>query len=267
VVGQQGQADTSEADRKGLLEAVTNLVTYTTPLKAANSVPERTEAMLSQINDSFRRESLSHLPKSTKSATYFFLGELLPREMVSRLLGSIVLDVRHPLSMMPGDGSQTWRLDDDWTSVNVTENYSIAMESIMSTPMAARVDATVPVSGAPVAIETSTDGPYSSRHAFGPKVVTTHTLSPPASYVEWIVSEHLDRLGMSSWSRSCYLIVGIKTARVEKRTDISASARGTAESIFAVKYWKITYKQGWLSGSTKVKTKPYNKGAMFGEKF
>ena len=272
----KSKGELCEADKEGLLNAIENLTTYTTPIKAANSVPEaeRTNPKSLQINESFRSQSIPRIPKGGATPTYFILARPLPGVMAERLLGALVLDIHDPWPI-PEDGTQRSKIATSWVHVHTEENSSIYAEWIKSKSIDVQVDA--PISAAltaavvrefnvPLGVDVSVGLSYksssTSRHDTGPATITTQTLNAPALYVDWLVREYQDHLGIKPmFSQTCYVVTGLKTASFEKSSSNMAGVHGTTQTLFAARYKKLTIRNRWFS--KKITQETYSKGAMF----
>ena len=266
----------SEADKEGVLKAMENLTTYTTPIKAANSIPEteRTSSKSLQINKSFSSQSIPRIPKGGTTRTYLLLPHPLPGAMAERLLGALVLDVYDP-QPIPEDGTQRSKISDSWVHVYTEENNSIYGEWIKSKGINIQVN--IPISAALTAggggefnvpLEAGVSGGLSyessstSRHDIGPARITTQTLNAPISYMDWLVREYQDQLGKKPFfSKTYYMVTGLKTAPFGKSSSAMAEVHETSQILFAARYKKLTIRNRWFS--KKITQETYSKGAMF----
>jgi hypothetical protein len=216
------------------------LTSFVSALKAADLIPpdHRSDIEVASIN----RASTPSAETQNKAlpSRWLLLSEEGQINMgAGVLLGAVTFDRRNPSSnLLPSDGSQASRVANSIISER-RENYSIRLQSVLSTSRDSRVttpvDGTISVRDGPITPwETSRS---SSVNIPGPEIVITSHLTHTGDYFQWFCAEYSNALkekfGQFS---SCYLIIGCMAITTE-------GADGSLENskVFAIRYNKIKY--------------------------
>ena len=254
-----GSVETSKSpDQNGsakdkLKSAVARLIDDSILLKAANSVPpeERTDDRCLQLNDDFKRSSLVDNVQHAIRRTYFLLDRPLPGDMLDRLLGAVVLNVKSPLpNIIPGDSSQRPLVTSVHThsvsDVQMNQSYTQKYQSEAGT----------------VGVSVKFERSRSSRFEFRAERMTTTFFEPSMSYINQLTEKYTSMRDALRSHRKCYLITGVKTARFKVEGGQGEFSSDGEEDIVCLRYSKI-YRAQWWKPGPKLRSEPYTAGALF----
>ena len=232
-----------KVDKEGLLNAIENLTTYTTSVKAFNSF-SKSEKTERQINKSLSSQGIPTSSDTGLTPTYFLLAHPLLEEAAERLLGALILNINDPW-LISQDERYKPKIESSWVHVETEENSGIYAEWIKSK----RVDI-------------SAGFAYKSSSFLGNDTgsskITTRTLNAPRSYVTALVRNHRQRsfLSFLGISKSFYMITGLKSTSFQVN-EITGPYKAN-QMLFAARYTKIECR-----AIRKNIISEYNEGATF----
>ena len=267
-----------KVDKEGLLNAIENLTTYTTPVKAANSLPraERINGKSLQINKSLSSQSIPRVSDTGPPPTYFLLAHPLTEETAERLLGALILDIHNPRPVFDDEGYRP-KIEKSWVRIKTEENSGIYAEWIKSKIVSFPVAAPAPVSisgalintrgresvsslGANVSASFSYKSSSSRGYDISSSEITTQSLNAPRSYMAALVRDYRRHLSLSFAEKpnSLYVITGLKSTAFQASSGDKAGVHETSQLVFAARYTKIECRLIRRNIFYE-----YNKGAVF----